>query len=180
MAKTRTNVLSSKQKVHLRYVRLPNRVNDHWDELLHRSDKIIVGCSEVSSPNAVIFDGKVVLAQGFKIVYFEILRKWFTIMKVWNPKSEHTGYYCDIVTPFRLLHDGVVQQTDLFLDLWVSPDLRYKILDEDEFEDAVRKNWVNPKLCEKAKRELQQLIRMVEDKKFPPRIVKDLERKLRL
>jgi len=171
---------SSKQKIHLRYIRLPNRIMDNWDELLHRSDKIIVGRSEVSSPNALIFDGKVVLAQGFKIVYFEIPRKWFTIMKVWNTKGEHTGYYCDIVTPFRLLHDGVVEQIDLFLDLWVSPDLRYKILDEDEFEEAAQKNWITSRLCSRAKKELQQLVQMVDDRRFPPPLVKDLERKLHL
>jgi len=180
MTKVRADLPSSTRKFHLRYIRLPNNTTEFSDECLSWSRQAIVGKTEVSTQHSIIFNGRTVLAVGFPIVYFEIPRKWFTIGKVWNKTGEHTGYYCDIVTPFRLLNDNMIEQTDLFLDLWVSPDLRYKILDEDEFEDAARKNWITSRLCSKAKKELQQLIQMVEDRRFPPPLVKDLERKLRL
>jgi predicted RNA-binding protein associated with RNAse of E/G family len=150
-----------------------------WDELVFRTDKVIVGRSQVVSANSVIFDGKTVLGAGFKIVYFEFLGKWFTVGKIRNLQGEHTGYYCDIVTPPRLLDDGV-ELVDLFLDLWVSPDLRYKVLDEEELDEALLKGWITKKLYTKAKKELQKLIRMVEDKAFPPPPVKDLEKKLQV
>jgi len=147
------------------------------DELVFRSDQIIVGKSHVTSANSVIFDGKTVLAQGFPIIYFQFLGKWFTIVKIRNLQGEHTGYYCDIVLPPRLSGKWV-EITDLFLDLWVSPDLRYRILDEDELEEALQKEWIKKELYDKARRELQRLIRKVENKRFPPPPVKDLERKL--
>jgi len=158
---------------------MPHHTMELWDELVFRSDKVIVGRSQVTSANSVTFDDKTVLAPGFEIVYFEFPGEWFSIGKIRNLQGEHTGYYCDIVMPPRLLDDGI-ELTDLFLDLWVSPDLRYKVLDRDEFEEAFKNGWITNELHEKAKRELQKLIRTVEDKEFPPRIVRDLERKLRL
>jgi len=149
------------------------------DELLYRSSKVVVGRSKVSSQNSVIFDRKKVLAEGYPIVYFEFVGKWFNVVKIWNKRGEHTGYYCDIVTPPRF-SDNWLELTDLFLDLWVSPDLRYKILDEDEFEEAFQKGWITEKLHKKAREELQKLIRKVENKKFPPTVVKNLERRLNL
>lgn len=149
------------------------------DELVHRSDKVIVGRSRVSSENSVVFDGETVLAPGFKIVYFELFDKWFTVDKVWNLRGEHTGYYCDIAMPPRL-KGGWVELTDLFLDLWVSPDLGYKVLDEDELEDALKRGWIKKELYDKARQELQKLIEAVENKRFPPLLVRNLERKLGL
>jgi hypothetical protein len=128
----------------------------------------------------VTFDGKVVLAQDFEIVYFEISRKWFTVVKVWNTRGEHTGYYCDIVTPFRMLSDDVIEQRDLFLDLWVSPDLRFKVLDQDELENALEKGWITKQLYEKAKKELERLVQSVKSKEFPPKLVIQLAEKLQL
>jgi predicted RNA-binding protein associated with RNAse of E/G family len=149
------------------------------DELVYRSDKVIVGKAEVSSENSVVFDGETVLAPDFKIVYFDIFGRWFAVDKVWNLQGEHTGYYCDIVMPPRLKGDWL-ELTDLFLDLWVSPDLRYRILDEDELEDALRKGWIEKEIYDKAREELQKLIGLVESKRFPPLLVKNLERKLGL
>jgi predicted RNA-binding protein associated with RNAse of E/G family len=54
------------------------------------------------------------------------------------------------------LEDGGVELTDLFLD-WVSLDLRCKVLDEEELENAYSKGWVTRQLYEKAKEELKKL-----------------------
>jgi len=89
--------------------------------------------------HSVVFDGELVLAPDFQSVYFELMGKWFTVGNIRNLQGRHTEYYCDIVTPSRLLKDGGIELTDLFPDLWVSRDLRYKVLDEDalDFETAL-------------------------------------------
>jgi predicted RNA-binding protein associated with RNAse of E/G family len=165
-------------QLHLRYIRLPNQVLDIYDDLIYRSEKVIVGKSQITSTHSVMFKGEVVLAAGFQIVYFELMGKWFTVGKIRDLKGRHTGYYCDIVTTPRLLEDGGVELTDLFLDLWVSPDLRFKVLDEEELENAFSKSWITRQLYEKAKEELDKLVNIVEQGKFPPQIVKHLEKKL--
>ena len=167
-------------RLHLRYLRLPAQVLEMYDELVFKSERIIVGKSQVTSAHSIMFDGKTVLKAGFPITYFELIGRWFTIVKVRNLQGRHTGYYCDIATPPRLLKDGSVELTDLFLDLWVSPDLKYKVLDEEELEDALKNGWVSKELYETAKRELQKLVAMVEQRKFPPQLIRRLEDKLRL
>ena len=168
----------SAQKLHLRYIRLPNHVLELYDDLVYRSERVIVGKSQITSAHSVMFDGEIVLASGFQIVYFDFLGKWFSVGKIRNMQGRHTGYYCDIVTPPRLLEDGGVELTDLFLDLWVSPDLRFKVLDEEELENAFHKGWITKQLYGKAEKELKKLVDVVKQGKFPPYSVKYLEKKL--
>jgi predicted RNA-binding protein associated with RNAse of E/G family len=172
--------LENKGKLHLRYVRLPNHVLNLYDDLIYKSKKVIVGKSQITSAHSVVFDGEVVLAAGFQIVYFDFMGKWFTVGKIRDMQGRHTGYYCDIVTPPRLLEDGGVEVTDLFLDLWVSPDLRHKVLDEGELENAYSEGWITKQLYECAKKEMEKLVNIVKQGKFPPKQVKNLETTLNL
>jgi len=167
-------------KLHLRYVRLPDQVLNIYDDLIYKSERVIVGKSQITSEHSVTFDGEAVLAPGFQIIYFELIGKWFTVGKIRDLHGRHTGYYCDIVTPPKLLRDGGVELTDLFLDLWVLPDLRFKVLDEEELENAFLNGWIKKQLYDRAKRELEKLISVVKKGKFPPYSVKYLEKKLRL
>lgn len=167
-------------RFYLRYVRLPDNALNLHDDLVYRSKEIIVGKSQIRSVNSVVFDGKTVLASGYQIVYFEMMKKWFSVGKIRDLDGKHTGYYCDIITPPRLLEEGVVEITDLFLDLWVSPDLRYKVLDEEELEDALEKGWIAKQLYEKSRKELEKLVTSVKQGDFPPPSVKYLETQLNL
>jgi len=167
-------------KFHLRYVRLPDNVLDLHDDLVYRSKGIIVGKSQIRSANSVVFDEKTVLASGYQIVYFDMMRKWFSVGKIRDLNGKHTGYYCDIITPPRLLKDGVVEITDLFLDLWVAPNLRYKVLDEEELDDALQKGWITEQLYKKSRTELEKLITLVKRGDFPPPLVKHLEMQLNI
>jgi predicted RNA-binding protein associated with RNAse of E/G family len=136
----------SAEKLHLRYIRLPNHILELYDDLVHRSERVIVGKSQITSAHSVVFDREVVLVSGFEIVYFDFVGKWFSVGKIRNMQGEHTGYYCDIITPPRLLEDGGVEITDLFIDLWISPDLRFKVLDEEELENTLYKGWITKNL----------------------------------
>jgi GrpB-like predicted nucleotidyltransferase (UPF0157 family)/predicted RNA-binding protein associated with RNAse of E/G family len=167
-------------KLNLRYIRLPAQVLEMHDELIYRSKKVIVGRSQITSSHSITFDGESVLSAGFPMVYFELVGKWFNVIKIRNLQGKHTGYYCDIATPPKLLEDGSIETTDLFLDLWVSPDLRYRVLDDKELDEALKKGWITKQLYQKAKKELKKLAALVEQRKFPPLLVRQLEEGLRL
>jgi len=167
-------------RIHLRYIRLPTQVLEMYDDLVYQSKKVIVGRSQITSTHSIVFDGKVVLRAGFPIIYFELMGKWFNIVKVRDLRGEHTGYYCDVTTPPKLLKDGSVEITDLFLDLWVSPDLNCRVLDQHELEEAIKQGWISRQLYESANKELGKLVALVERKEFPPRLVRQLEERLKL
>lgn len=167
-------------KIRVKYFRLPNQVMELYGTLIYRSEKVIVLESQITSSHSIVFDGEMVLARGYQIVVFELMGKWFSIGKIRNLQGRHTGYYCDVVTPPRIVEDGGVELTDLFLDLWVSPDLRYKVLDEEEFKNAFRKGWITEKVYNKAREELEKLIGVVKQGKFPPYAIEHLEAEFHL
>lgn len=167
-------------RLHLRYIRLPEQIMEMYDDLVYRSKRVVIGRSQVTSAHSVVFDDTTVLSAGFPIVYFELMGKWFSVVKVRDLNGRHTGYYCDICTPPKILKDGSVGVTDLFLDVWVSPDLRYRVLDEDELEEAFKHNRVSGQLYERARKELKKLVALVEQGKFPPPLVRQTEERLKL
>lgn len=158
------------------YIRLPDKIAELNTELLYENKDILIVKSKLINPSKdLILENKTVLRKGFDAIFFEFKREYYGIAKIYNRKKEFTGYYCNINTPVKRFENGY-QTTDLFLDLWVYPDgKQYIILDEDEFEDALKENWIDEKLTQKAKRSLEQIINIVKNDKFPPKFVKDYE-----
>ena len=62
--------------------------------------------------------------------------RWYNIFTLQGVDGQLKGWYANICTPISF-DGGVIRYTDLDLDLWVWPDHRYRILDEEEFENRV-------------------------------------------
>ena len=125
-----------------------------------------------SSPLEV--DGAEVIATGYRTVWFLFQGKPYDIGRFYRPDGTWTGYYVDILEPVqwtnadpRTLHPLV----DLFLDIWITPDRRYLVLDEDEFDQAVATGHLSPSQAHHARRTLAELVEQVERGAFPPAIV---------
>lgn len=112
--------------------------------------------------------GRVVMEDGYLATRYEFLGRWHNAIAFYDNHQCLTGYYCDIQRPLQW---DDAEQTwwaeDLYLDLWVWPDGSYTILDQLELRAAERKGWITPELANKARRELADLIRIVETGDFP-------------
>ena len=155
------------ETVTLTYKRPPNRVNHFQQELLYLDDTVIVTSQRVKPSSPIVQNGKTVLADDFAAVWFVFTDLWYDVGKVYNLNNEWTGYYCDILKPVKRSVDASgklnrFEITDLFLDLWINPDGTYEIQDEDEFEEAVQKEAIDPELERKALEVLKALITEVE------------------
>lgn len=75
--------------------------------------------------------------------------EYFSIVEFRDEAGKVLGYYCDIVTPLERVGEDYFQ-TDLLLDLWVSPKGDCQVLDEDEFEAAVRAGLLSDELRARA------------------------------
>lgn len=160
------------ETIELIYRRLPDRINYFQQNLLYEDCDAIVTSQRVKPSNPIVIDGVTVLGDDFTAIWFVFAGKWYDIGKIYNLENEFTGYYCDIIVPMKRTETNF-EITDLFLDLWVSPDGSYQIHDEDEFESAVQQHWIQSDLAEKAKNMLQNLIDEIESSVFPPEIVFD-------
>jgi len=155
------------------YRRLPNRVARFPALLLHENAEGIVSLNLLDPSGPLVVHGSTLLDKGYLGVWFVSPREWHDIGAIYDPGKNFKGYYCDIVAPIRRVPNGY-EMMDLFLDLWVFPNGKYLILDQDEFDKAVKKGWLTGHQIEKAKVELQNLISMVESKQFPPPTIKGL------
>ena len=157
------------ETIELIYKRLPNRVHHFQQNLLYEDDDVIVTTQRITPSSPIIIDGVTVLGDNYRAVWFVFANRWYDIGKIYNLKDRFTGYYCDIILPMKRTRTHF-EITDLFLDLWVSPDGSYQVEDEDEFESAVAQNWIQTDLANQTKNALQDLIAEVESGAFPPEI----------
>lgn len=104
-----------------------------------------------------------VLRTGDRFVEYYYDDRWYNIFEVHDRDDDRIkGWYCNICKPASF-EDGMVTYIDLALDLWVSPDGRQTVLDEDEFE----KLGLDDELRSSALRGLQDLKRFFLNNKPP-------------
>jgi len=165
------------RQIELVYTRLPDKVSHFRQELIYFDETVIVTQQRINISKPLIVGGGVVLGDDYTAVWFIFPDKWYDIGKIHNQSGRVTGYYCDIISPMSRFESESsefvfrVEITDLCLDLWVSLEGSYQILDEDEFEVAVKNGWIDGSLAQKTECELNRLIQLVKEGKFPPAIV---------
>ena len=165
------------KQIELIYKRLPDQVSFFQQNLIYEDETAIVTRQKVKPSSPLIIDGVTVLDDNYTALWFIFPGKWYDMGKMYNPQGECTGYYCDIIIPMKRASSKdkqfvfTVEITDLFLDLWICPDGSYHILDEDEFELAIKNGWIDNTLAQRARQELNNLIQSIKAGEFPPAIV---------
>jgi uncharacterized protein len=75
-----------------------------------------------------------VLKRGDRFVETFYTNRWYNVFVIYDRDSGfRKGMYCNITFPAVFEGADVVSYVDLALDLWVTPDLRFDVLDEEEF-----------------------------------------------
>lgn len=122
----------------------------------------------VSRPLTV--SGNVIADNGYLAIWFIYRNRWYDIGKFYDRSRSWIGYYCDILKPpTKLLArpSRTTTLTDLFLDLWITPDHQHFILDEDQLELALRRHEVSESLARQAREQMIALVRRVDGGRFP-------------
>ena len=69
---------------------------------------------------------------GDCFIEYYYTHRWFNIFDISNASYERKGWYCNIAEPASIYNDHI-QQIDLLMDVWVNPEGKPLLLDEDEF-----------------------------------------------
>ncbi len=78
--------------------------------------------------------GYTVFERGDRFVEYFYSDRWYNIFEVHAAGDDRLrGWYCNVTRPANIA-EGVVSAVDLALDVFVYPDSRMLVLDEDEFE----------------------------------------------
>ena len=159
--------------VTLNYHRLPIKLSRFPTIVLYESEQEVVLCNILYPSQPLIAEKTIILDKNFIGIWYCPYKNWHDIAAIYDEQKNFKGYYCDICSPVKKNTDGY-EITDLFLDLWIFPDGKYIILDQDEFDNAVLQRWMNKNQIIKARSELHNLRKKVSTKKYPTTKIKKL------
>jgi protein associated with RNAse G/E len=94
------------------------------------------------------------------------LDRWYNVFRFSSSDQVLQKFYCNINAPPQF--DGrVLSYVDLDIDVLVEPDLTYRILDEDDFEQNARRYGYPEEIRANARRALTEVIGLIESGAFP-------------
>lgn len=151
----------------LYYRRLPDKVAQIPTVLLYESEEDFISINLLSPSKPLIINDVTLLDKDFIDVWFFSTRDWHDLGAIYDNDKKFRGFYCDLCSPVKRVSDGF-EVTDFFLDLWIYPNGQFLILDREEYEEAVKKEWITVNQQEKVEAELKFITDMIKSNKFPP------------
>ncbi|HEX2189365.1 MAG TPA: DUF402 domain-containing protein [Longimicrobiaceae bacterium] len=161
------------RSVRIRYRRLPDRVQTFEQALVEDAGEYVVTLLEPADlPRPVVVGGHVVLEPGAPVVWFTYRGEvWHDVGRFHLADGTFTGCYANVLTPVRM-RGGDWETTDLALDVWAGADGTTETLDLDEFEEAVRRGWLDPETEARARAEADALAGAARAGLWPPEHVR--------
>jgi protein associated with RNAse G/E len=99
-------------------------------EVIFRSQKSIV--IEAYWKNPALHLGYTSFEPGDRFIEYYYTNRWYNIFDISASNGQRKGWYCNIAQPASISAERI-EQVDLYLDVWVSPEGVPLLLDEDEF-----------------------------------------------
>ena len=141
------------------------KINKSWTaDLIKKENSLLVflGIFEFEINHNILG----VIRPGTISYEFYWLDKWFNVFRFHEPDGEFRNFYCNINTP-PTFENGILDYTDLDIDVIVWKDFLPIILDQDEFkENTFMYNYPDQILLE-TKSALDELLTKIEDRNFP-------------
>lgn len=159
--------------IRIHYRRPPNRMQVFEQTLVFDHENVKVTLAEqMPYEPPMRIEGNVVLELGSDVVWFTFPGAWHDIGRFHRADGTFTGCYANILTPPEM--DGERwDTTDLFLDVWMGRDGKALLLDEDELDEALGREWVDGPTAERARAEAQSLVEGAAQGTWPPPVVSE-------
>jgi protein associated with RNAse G/E len=106
------------------------------------------------------------IAQGTVSTEYFWTDRWYSVFRFREPDKTLRNYYCNINKPASF-DDQLLTFVDLDIDVLVSPDNTYRVLDEDEFEANAARYQYSSEVHERVPRARAELIDLIERREFP-------------
>jgi predicted RNA-binding protein associated with RNAse of E/G family len=157
--------------VRIRYRRPPNRLQVFEQRLVADLPEVKITLAE-SMPYEppMRIEGDVVLELGSDVVWFTFPGAWHDIGRFHRADGTFTGIYANVLTPVEI-QGNVWDTTDLFLDVWMGPEGRAVLLDEDELDEALGREWLDAETAARARQEAQRMLQGAAEGRWPPPVV---------
>ena len=111
--------------------------------------------------------GYVIFERGDVFYEYYYFHRWYNVFQIYSAAGTLKGWYCNITSPARL-SNGELTFVDLALDLFVYPDRRFLVLDQEEFEQLAANTYHADEVAA-AKTALAELIDRAREGRLPGR-----------
>lgn len=155
-------------QIEIHYHRPPDRTTIYCNQLVHQDGDVIITRNT--------------LDDGSPAVWFTFPDADHDIARFHQADGGFKGIYANILTPVAFVSDVEWRTTDLFVDVWIDPNNRAMLLDEDELAEAMQRGWIDEQTGARALQAAHRLLRQHAEGTWPPRVVYDwpLERILEM
>ena len=154
--------------IRIRYHRLPDRLQIFEQVLVaDEGDYVVTFLPSASIPKAMRVGGELVLEPGSPIVWFTYPGRRYDAGRFHRADGTFTGVYANLLTPVEM-NGTEWETTDLCLDVWAGADGTVEILDEDEFNEAVQRGWIDSPTAEATRAQAEALAADARQGTWPP------------
>jgi predicted RNA-binding protein associated with RNAse of E/G family len=162
-------------KVEISYRRPPDRLDVFVQDLIVEEPEYRVTLHDPSTLATPLSVGdKLIYEPGAPIIWFVFPSAWFDVGRFHLRDGTLTGYYVNFIAPPDLA-GRTWNMYDLCLDLWIEPNGDFQILDQDEFDEAVDRHWIDPPTAQQVRLELNRLIGELKAGRWPLAPVRDYD-----
>ena len=163
--------MTSPRRVAIHYRRLPDHLRVYDQRVvLHRDDVIVTLSDPLELSGPLTAGDEVLLEDGSLALWFTFPGAWHDIGRFHRADGSFTGLYANVITP-PVMEGSVWRTTDLFLDLWWPRDGDPRILDEDEFDEALVAGHLDAGTAARAREEADRLLEEAREEAWPPAVV---------
>lgn len=158
-------------KIHLIYRRIPNRILERDDEVIADLGDVIVAKSKFEGMLTPLFvNGVKVIDNGYTMIYFAFIGENYDILKIYDREGNFKGLYVDVLA-YTKREGNTLEMLDLFLDIFIFPNGKAFLLDEEELEMALNYGLIDKETFDFAYSKAREIMKKFKEGKFPPDVV---------
>jgi hypothetical protein len=150
-------------QVHIYYSRFDKAVEVYTEVLIEDNGYSLKTFSHIPADMSLTssvrrqIEGLVPAAQIIgSLEKYHFYHEYFMVIKYYNLEDRLLGYKCYITTPLRRIN-GSYHLTDLYLNIWIYPDMTIHELDRDKYRVAVKAGLLSTGLQAKATETMNKL-----------------------
>ena len=128
------------------------------DELLYRSEKLLVTKWKTIKPRADFYGG----------ISFTFLDRGYKLGRFYDEKGKFLYWYCDIIEVVYDQPSDTYTMNDLLADIKIMKNGEVRLLDVDELAQALEGGLISREQVCKALKTLDGLLKLIYGGKFPP------------
>lgn len=158
-------MISNQKTIQINARKSDNKIHRTWKcQMINRQDSLLTFVGEFAEK--VVHKDLGIIEKGTVSYEYYWLDRWYNIFRFHEPEGDLRNFYCNVNMP-PTFENEILDYIDLDIDVLVWKNFSFEILDLEEFESNSSKFNYSKTIIENAKKSLEDLIQMINQRQFP-------------